>query len=156
MAPPLGAGNMLAGLAGAPTRHLRAIIATHFVVTGKLTQNLADKLVAHGVTLSPIPSDQVFAALEQQGRIDPFTRLLAAFLHHFKSALGERFTSTPRIVPATKNPSTRCWLSTFRQTAIPPSQPRCRSRKPADRLVEVCEESERGIVWARTGSMKRR
>lgn len=51
---------------------------------GKLTERLAAKLADHGVTLSPIPADKTFAILEEQGRIDPFTRLVATFLQHYK------------------------------------------------------------------------
>ena len=53
---------------------------------GKLTERLAAKLNEHGVTLSPIPADKTFAILEEQGRIDPFTRLVATFLQHYKGA----------------------------------------------------------------------
>ena len=53
---------------------------------GKLIHNLTEKLAAHGVSLPPIPRDKVFAVLEEQGRIDTFTRLLATFLQHFKGA----------------------------------------------------------------------
>ena len=53
---------------------------------GKLTENLAAKLADHGVTLSPIPPADVFTLLEEQGRIDPFTRLVATFLQHYKGA----------------------------------------------------------------------
>ena len=57
---------------------------SHERAAGKLIRHLARKLSTHGVSLSPIPRDEVFAVLEQQGRIDPFLRLLATFLHHFK------------------------------------------------------------------------
>ena len=53
---------------------------------GNLLRNLVKKLGAQGVVLSPIPRDDLFGVLEQQGRIDPFTRLLATFLQHFKGA----------------------------------------------------------------------
>ena len=59
---------------------------SHEHAAGKLTANLAANLANHGVSLSPIPSDRVFAVLEEQGRINPFTRLVAAFLQHFKGA----------------------------------------------------------------------
>ena len=52
----------------------------------RLLRNLEKKLSAHGVALSPIPREEVFAALEEQGRVDPFTGLLATFLQHFKGA----------------------------------------------------------------------
>ena len=51
---------------------------------GKLTENLAEKLAIHGVTLSSVPPVDVFAVLNEQGRIDPFTRLVAIFLQHYK------------------------------------------------------------------------
>ena len=38
------------------------------------------------MTLSPIPREEVFAALDGQGRIDPFTRLVGTFLQHFKGS----------------------------------------------------------------------
>ena len=65
---------------------------THERVDSRLIRNLTEKLAAHGVELSPVPRDRVFAALEEQGRVDPFTRVLATFLQHFKGSrlsLGE-------------------------------------------------------------------
>ena len=59
---------------------------SHEKAAGKLTANLAAKLAEHGVTLSPIPTDKIFTVLEQQGRIDPFTRLVGTFLQHYKGA----------------------------------------------------------------------
>ncbi len=56
---------------------------------GTLTRNLAAKLQEHGVLLSPIPPAEAFTVLEEQGRIGPFIRLLATFLHHYK---GTRLT----------------------------------------------------------------
>ncbi len=53
---------------------------------GKLLRNLTGKLAAHGVELSPIPPGEMFNALNEQGRIDPFTRLVATFLQHFKGS----------------------------------------------------------------------
>ena len=59
---------------------------SHEKDAGRLTGNLAEKLAVHGIKLSPIPSRNTFSALEQQGRIEPFTRLVATFLHHYKGA----------------------------------------------------------------------
>ena len=59
---------------------------SHERAAGALIRNLREKLAAHGVALSPIPPAEVFAVLQRQGRIDPFLRLLATFLHHFKGA----------------------------------------------------------------------
>ena len=53
---------------------------------GRAQAFLTEKLAAHGVTLSPIPRKKVFAVLKQQKRIDPFTRLVATFLQHFKDS----------------------------------------------------------------------
>ena len=71
---------------------------SHEHAAGKLTENLAAKLHAHDVTLSPIPHDEVFAILNRQGRIDPFIRLLATFLKHFKGARLSFQEVTRRIV----------------------------------------------------------
>ena len=59
---------------------------THERVDSRLIRNLTEKLAAHGVELSPVPRDRVFVALEEQGRVDPFTRVLATFLQHFKGS----------------------------------------------------------------------
>ena len=59
---------------------------SHERAAGKLIENLAAKLRDSGVSLSPIPSSAVFAVLERQGKVDPFMRLLATFLKHYKSA----------------------------------------------------------------------
>ena len=53
---------------------------------GQLIRNLKKTLVAHGVVLTPLPREQVFAVLEDQRRIDPFIRVLATFLQHFKGS----------------------------------------------------------------------
>ena len=53
---------------------------------GRLIRNLEEKLAAHGVELTPISRERVFSVLEDQRRIDPFIRLLATFLQHFKGS----------------------------------------------------------------------
>ncbi len=69
-------------------KHGTILIETfsHEHTAGKLTENLAEKLRAHGVTLSPIPREEFFTVLSREKRIDPFIRLLATFLKHFKGA----------------------------------------------------------------------
>ena len=57
---------------------------THERTDGRLIRNLERKLAERGVELAPIPRDRVFALLEARGRVDPFIRLLATFLQHFK------------------------------------------------------------------------
>ena len=59
---------------------------SHEHADGKLLRNLQKKLAAHGVALSPLSRDKVFAVLDEQGRVDPFMHLLATFLQHFKGA----------------------------------------------------------------------
>ena len=59
---------------------------SHEHAAGRLTENLAAKLKALGVTLAPIPRDGVFAVIERQERIGPFLRMLATFLKHFKGS----------------------------------------------------------------------
>jgi len=73
---------------GVHARYGTVLVKTfsHEQTDGRLLRNLTEKLAAHGVTLSPIPREDVFVALEQQGRIDPFTRLVATFLQHFKGS----------------------------------------------------------------------
>ena len=59
---------------------------SHEQAARQLTERLAGKLRAHGVALNPIPRDEMFAVLNEQGRRVPFTRLVATFLQHVKSA----------------------------------------------------------------------
>ena len=59
---------------------------THERAEGRLIRNLEEKLAAHGVELTPLPRERVFAVLEDGGRIDPLIRVLATFLQHFKGS----------------------------------------------------------------------
>ena len=59
---------------------------THERAGGRLIRNLEQKLAAHGVEPAPIPRDRVFDLLQDQERVDPFIRLLATFLQHFKGS----------------------------------------------------------------------
>ena len=70
------------------TEHGTVLIETfsHEQAEGRLLRNLGEKLAGYGVALSPIPREEVFAVLERQGRLDPFTRLVATFLQHFKGS----------------------------------------------------------------------
>ena len=54
--------------------------------SGNLLRNLKEKLCKHGVSLSPISTSQAFSNLQAQGWIDPFIRLMATFLQHFKGS----------------------------------------------------------------------
>ena len=78
-------------------KHGTVLIETysHERASGRLIRNLERKLNAQGVPLSPIPPSQTFAALERQGRVEPFIRLVAAFLGHFKGG-GLSFGETAR------------------------------------------------------------
>ena len=69
-------------------RHGTVLIETfsHEHAGRVLLCNLAKKLADRSVAMSPIPPERVFEVLREQGRIDPFTRLVATFLRHFKSS----------------------------------------------------------------------
>ena len=69
-------------------KHGTTLIETfsHECAAGTLLRNLEAKLRTCGVTLFPIPPTEAFATLEEQGWIDPFIRLVATFLKHFKGA----------------------------------------------------------------------
>ncbi len=73
---------------GVHAEHGTVLVETfsHEQTDGRLLRNLTEKLEALRVTLSPIPREEVFAALDGQGRIDPFTRLVGTFLQHFKGS----------------------------------------------------------------------
>lgn len=57
---------------------------SHEKSDGILTENLSEKLRDWGVKMTPIPPSEVFDILNEQKRIDPFTRLIATFLQHYK------------------------------------------------------------------------
>ena len=86
---------------------------SHEKDAGRLTENLAEKLAVHGVTLSPIPSQDTFSVLEQQGRIDPFTRLVATFLHHYKGAQLSANDVARRAARARNRPRAEAFLTVF-------------------------------------------
>ena len=69
-------------------RHGTTLVQTfsHEHADGTLIDGLAARLQDHGVVLDPIPAKDVFRTLRDQGRIDPFTKLIATFLHHFKAS----------------------------------------------------------------------
>ena len=97
-------------------KHKTTLIETysHECAAGELTERLARKLIAHGVTLSPIPPEKVFAILEEQGRINPFTRLVATFLEHYKGAQLSFKELAQRAASASDAPRAKAFLSVFR------------------------------------------
>ncbi len=86
---------------------------SHEKAAGTLLRNLEAKLAEHGVTLCPIPDDEVFAILERQGRIDPFTRLVATFLHHYKGAQLTAEEVTRRAAGVRHRQRARAFVSVF-------------------------------------------
>ena len=74
---------------------------SHERASGRLLGNLKKKLLACGVALAPLPRERMFAVLEKRGRVDPFTRLMATFLQHFRgsglslNAVTERASALP-------------------------------------------------------------
>ena len=97
------------------TEHDTILVETfsHEKATGKLTENLAAKLAEHGVTLSPIASTDVFTVLEEQGRIAPFTRLVATFLQHYKGAQLNAEEVARRAAEAPDRPRAEAFLAVF-------------------------------------------
>ena len=59
---------------------------SHEQAAGRLTESLREKLKAHCVPFKPIPREKIFAVLNEQERVDPFVRLVATFLQHFKGS----------------------------------------------------------------------
>ncbi len=86
---------------------------SHEKAAGKLTANLAEKLASHGVSLSPIPQNDVFSLLEQQGRIDPFTRVVGTFIQHYKGAHLSVEELTNRVARASDIQRARAFVSVF-------------------------------------------
>ena len=65
------------------------------------------------MTFSPIPSDQVFVALQEQEKVDPFTRLVATFLHHFKGVQLSSHEVARRAAKAGDRPRAQAFLAVF-------------------------------------------
>ena len=59
---------------------------SHEQAAGRLTENLADKLRAHGVKFARIPREEIFAVFNEQRRVEPLTQLVATLLPHVKGA----------------------------------------------------------------------
>ena len=59
---------------------------SHEQAAGRLADNLAEKLRAHGVKFAPIPREKIFAVLNEQRCVEPLTQLVATLLQHFKGA----------------------------------------------------------------------
>ena len=87
---------------------------SHEQTDGRLLRNLTEKLVARGVTLSPIPREEIFATLNRQGRIDPFTRLVATFLQHFKGSRLSFGEVAERVSAHRDRKRARAFLAVFR------------------------------------------
>ncbi|TXL70850.1 helicase IV [Vineibacter terrae] len=88
---------------------------SHEKAAGNLAESLAPKLAAHGVKFSPIPSSEIFEVLEKQGRVDPFTRLVATFLHHFKGAQLTDATVSERAAAVRDGARAQAFLTLFRR-----------------------------------------
>nr|WP_144243537.1 UvrD-helicase domain-containing protein [Azospirillum argentinense] len=86
---------------------------SHEKAAGRLTDNLATKLAAHGVALSPIRPGEVFAILESQGRVSPFTRLVATFLQHFKGGHVTLAETSRRAAARPDRPRAEAFLAVF-------------------------------------------
>ena len=97
-------------------KHGTTLVETysHEAAAGKLTENLGAKLEEHGVVLSPIPPDEIFAVLNERGRIDPFTQLVATFLQHYKGS-GLTFRELERRAAVARDrPRAEAFVSVFK------------------------------------------
>ncbi len=96
-------------------QHNTVLIETfsHEKSAGTLTENLTAKLAEHGVDFSPTPPDDVFAILEEQGRIDPFTRLVATFLNHYKGSQLSPRELAVRAATAPDRPRAQAFVEVF-------------------------------------------
>lgn len=97
------------------TEHGTVLVETfsHEKAAGILTVNLATKLTALGVVLSPIAEGEVFATLENQGRVDTFTRLVAAFLQHFKGGQLALADASLRATKSADRPRSEAFVVVF-------------------------------------------
>lgn len=86
---------------------------SHEKAAGKLIENLAAKLASHSVALSPLPPAEVFTVLEEQGRIDPFTQLVATFLNHYKGVQLSAEDVARRAADAPDRPRAKAFLAVF-------------------------------------------
>ena len=86
---------------------------SHEKSAGKLVENLSAKLAEHGVDFSPIPPDEVFTILEEQGRINPFTRLVATFLNHYKGSQLSSEELAKRAAAAPDRPRAQAFVAVF-------------------------------------------
>ena len=106
---------------------------SHERAEGRLIARLREKLAAQGVAFSSVSPEDVFAVLEEPGRVDPFTRLVATFLQHFKGArlafdqVSRRTASLPERARAV------AFLDVFRPIAVEPS-PSASTCRPAQPL----------------------
>jgi len=87
---------------------------SHEKAAGKLTTTLSEKLVALGIKLAPISPETMFQILEQQGRIDPFTRLVATFLQHFKGSQLSIKEAARRATKLSDRPRGQAFVEIFR------------------------------------------
>ena len=90
---------------------------SHQRANGILSRVLSNELAKRGIAQAPIPTEKVFAALEEQGRIDPFIRLAATFLHHFNGA-GLSYDQLAARIAATRGRERgQAFLAVFRPIA---------------------------------------
>lgn len=79
---------------------------------GALTERLAERLAAVGVSPKPMPPAEIERALEGRGVISKLAKLLATFLQHFKE--GRRSIGELRPVPGVADPHrARSFLGVF-------------------------------------------
>ena len=100
------------------TRHRRhgttlIEIYTHQSSGGALAETLGHALKSHDVPLTPIAREELFAALDAQGRISPLIDLLTTFLRHYKGARMTRHELADRADHAPDADRARCFAALF-------------------------------------------
>ena len=101
---------------GLHATHETTLIQTfsHEQRSGELMRKLARELKKHGVTFRPVPREAVFARLNEQGRVAPFTRLVATFLQHFKGSRLSAEEALRRATDSSEPGRAEAFLAVFR------------------------------------------
>ena len=136
-------------------KHGTTLVETfsHEHTDGILLRNLEKKLHAYGVTLSPVPPTEVFDTLEKQGWIDPFMRLVATFLKHFKGAQLSYGEAMQRAANTKDRARAEAFLAVFRPIFERYQEPLARSGQIDfhDMIARATEHVEAGRYRSRFG-----
>ena len=87
---------------------------SHEQAAGRLTENLAEKLRAHGVNFARIPREEIYAVFNERGRVEPLTQLVATLLQYFKGARLSFGELERRVAAKRDGGRSRAFLRVFR------------------------------------------